>query len=122
MNETINEVVTVTDGRIDQVVELVKTLSRLVKLNADSVQEMGLFTQSIAQYVLQLQELVANANTSLSGVVSEFSDKFDLLELMQDSQMEFIKAIEQLSYFNTGLGVFNTFLIFVLGIVILRKK
>lgn len=120
MNAPIQEAL--SKVKVEEILEIINTLGRLIKLNSESIQEIGLFTQSIAKYVLQLHDLVANINTTLLGVVSEFSNSFDLLELMQDSQMEFIKAIEQLSYFNLGLGVFNTFLIFVLGMVILKRR
>jgi len=120
--DTTPVVVTVADGRIEEVIEIIKTLGRLIKLNSDVIEQVGLFSQSLAQHVVELHELVINNLTTMKGGFAQFNDELQLMELMQQSQLDLINSVMNLVYFNSGLGVFNSVLIFALAIFVIRRK
>lgn len=110
------------DEKILAIMEYMKGLTDEVTLNTIAIDELAAFNQTVGIYLLQLTELVKNNLITMSGGFNQLIDELQILELAQDAQLELIEALQQLSIFSLGLGVFNSVLIFALAIYVIRRK
>ena len=116
MNEVNNELLT-------SVVEYAQHLGEVVKLNSQSIKELGLFLQAVAKIAFKAVETGKNSFDHMNGIMNIVNDRFEIIELIQTTHFEFIEVVKELTYYSLGIGLLNTGLIFIIGIyLILRKK
>lgn len=107
---------------LTKAIDTIQKMGEAINLNNDAIMEIELFLQALAELSFKAVEIGKNNYDALLGLATQISDELELIKLMNDAQAELIEAITQLAYFNTGLGVFNTVLIFVIGIILIRRK
>lgn len=119
----IKETMVVIIDYINNLSQVVDLQGKLIRLQDKAAEKLELLVQSTADIVLSTAEKVSNISDMVQGSFVEISDRFQLLELMQDAQMEYIEAVSNMSASSMLLGVFNTAVIAVIAIyLILRKR
>ncbi len=105
------------------VIDYVKNLRQVIDLQGKVTEKLEQLVQSVADTTMETANTISNISDMIQGAFVQISDRFQIIELMQDAQLEYINAVSSMSVFSMFLGVFNTTAIVVIGIyLILRKR